>query len=131
VNRTDWPTPPNARVADVTDGVVTIKALLDPASGARWWVLQVEQDGKWTYQILPATTLNAKVTLSDPQAQVDRVVVSAVSRTGIQSVRQSLAIPTPPVEAEAQAHASDAPEAEVPEAEATAEEAVEEVEPSK
>ena len=88
------PAAPTAQVTGIADGMVTVKA--DPKvliKGARWWVVQVKQADQWTYVILPASDAMAMIELPAGEAEVQRVVVSSVSRTGIQSKTIDLALP--------------------------------------
>ncbi|MEZ6192865.1 MAG: family 10 glycosylhydrolase [Phycisphaerales bacterium] len=88
------PVAPVAEVTGIKDGVVTVQA--DNAmvvDGLRWWVIQADQGGKWSYNILPATQTIGTLKLASADAKVDRVVVSSVSRTGIQSNHRLLTLP--------------------------------------
>jgi uncharacterized lipoprotein YddW (UPF0748 family) len=87
------PSPPNAQVTEVSDGVINVQAELELTGNVRVWVLQIQQADKWSYDILPATQLTATIMLADAEAAVDQVIVSAVSRTGIQSDYRSLELP--------------------------------------
>jgi VCBS repeat-containing protein len=89
----DAPVAPYAEVTAIADGEVTVARGSGIPQGARWWVVQVEQAGKWSYDILAATDATATVKLADAEADVDRVTVSSVSRTGIQGARKALAVP--------------------------------------
>lgn len=82
-----------AQVTKIADGEVTVKAEPKLMGGNGWWVVQVEQDGKWTYDIVPAMQSSVTVKVADAEAGVDRVVVSRVSRTGIQGKLNTLDLP--------------------------------------
>jgi len=84
------PAPPSAKVTAVSNGYLHVSA--DPYSltGVRHWVVQVQQAGEWSYQIVPASQHRTELALPDPEADVDRVVVSSISRTGVQSAHQTL-----------------------------------------
>lgn len=84
------PAAPVARVTGIVDGVLAVTAEADSLQGLRCWVVQVKQGGDWSYDIVPATQTVAEVPLGAPNAAVDRVVVSAVSRTGVQGKPQTL-----------------------------------------
>ncbi len=87
------PAPMIARVSGIADGLVTVEAEPKQMGGAGWWVVQIEQAGRWSYQIVPASQATTTVKLTDAEADVDRVIVSSVSRTGIQSKCRSLDLP--------------------------------------
>ena len=84
------PQTPVAEITGVADGVLTVTADAESLSGLRCWVVQVQQNGGWSYEILPASQATAQIKLADGSAPVDRVVVSSVSRTGVLSKTQTL-----------------------------------------
>ncbi len=94
------PAPPSAKVAGIADGVVSVQAELDLTGDVRVWVVQIQQAGTWSYDIIPATQSTATIQLAEAEAPVDRVIVSSVSRTGIQSAYRSLELPQPEIEAD-------------------------------
>ena len=87
------PQPVVAEVVKIADGEVVVNA--DDASlvDVGWWVVQVKQGGKWTTQIVPAASSETTIKLADAEKKIDRVVVSQVSRTGIQSKHTELELP--------------------------------------
>lgn len=84
------PDAPIAYIAGDEDGLVTVKAEPKSLAGLRCWVVQVQQGGTWSYDIIPATQATAEIKLTNEDASADRVVVSAVSRTGVQSKVQAI-----------------------------------------
>ena len=88
------PAAPVAEVSSINEGTLTITAEAESLQDLRCWVVQVQQAGTWSYQILPATQHAAEVQLKDSDVSVAQVVVSAVSRTGVQSKPQTLALQT-------------------------------------
>ncbi len=109
-----------AELVEIADGSVRVKAEPDMFAGVRWWVVQVQQADTWVYAIVPATDRAVTVTLPDAEAEVDRVIVSAVSRTGVQGVGRSLDLPKPPMpevpEQPEQAAPTDPPATDTPDA---------------
>ncbi len=88
------PAIPIAEVADIADGELTVRADTTALTeGTRWWVVQVKQAGQWTYAIQSSAESTATIDLPDPGAEIERVVVSSVSRTGIQSRLADLEVP--------------------------------------
>ncbi len=87
------PDPIAAKVTKIEDGKVIVKADAGTLVDVGWWVVQIEQDGKWTYDIKSVAKKTAKIKLADAEKKVDRVVVSQVSRTGIQSKYTELELP--------------------------------------
>lgn len=88
------PAPPSAEITSIQDGQLTLQA--DPAKlvkQARWWVVQVKQADEWSYDIYPTSQTTVSYKLPDRDAQIERVVVSSVSRTGIQSRLTDLTLP--------------------------------------
>jgi uncharacterized lipoprotein YddW (UPF0748 family) len=85
------PAPPVATLVSNNEGELTVRKEPEVTIyGARLWVVQVQQADTWTYDIIPATQRTATIKLADPDAPVDWVVVSTVSRTGVQSAPTTL-----------------------------------------
>jgi len=84
---------PNTPIAHVTGndpGVLTIKAEPKSLEGLRCWVVQIKQGRAWSYEIIPALQATTKIKLPNADAPADLVVVSYISRTGVQSKPQTL-----------------------------------------
>jgi len=86
----DPPLPPHVRVAPGTDG---LDVSWQPAEGkdAALWVLYVERNGRWEYEILPGSTL--KAVRPHHEHPITRVALSAVDRVGNESPRRVVRVP--------------------------------------
>ena len=84
------PLPPHVSVESREDGL-DIAWQADGDEAAALWVLYVEQQGRWDYEILPGAALTAVRPLEGHP--ISRIAVSAVDRVGNESPKRVVAIP--------------------------------------
>ncbi len=83
------PFPPRVRVRSSADGL-EVSWQADGDKPATLWVLYLEREGSWDYEILPGSTLSAVRPLAE--RPITRVAVSAVDRVGNQGPQRVVAV---------------------------------------